>query len=89
MKKLSKLKLHNVAILNDDEMKSIVGGYVSYGLCTTGEYLFTCIADFTPRPTNNPGSVCAKSASAARQKVIRTLQDQCTYDQDVRVTCSM
>lgn len=27
MKKLSKLKLHNVAILNDQEMKCITGGY--------------------------------------------------------------
>ncbi|GEM_PF-3368011 len=27
MKKLSKLKLHNAILLNDNEMKNIVGGY--------------------------------------------------------------
>lgn len=30
MKKLSKLKLHNATLLNDREMKSIVGGYGGY-----------------------------------------------------------
>lgn len=31
MKKLKKLKLHDVSILNDNEMKNIVGGYDSGG----------------------------------------------------------
>lgn len=39
MKKLSKLKLHNVAILNDQEMKCITGGYDDD---VTYTYWFNC-----------------------------------------------
>lgn len=31
MKKLSKLKLHDFSVMNETEMKSIVGGYDGYG----------------------------------------------------------
>jgi natural product precursor len=33
MKKLGKLKLHKAILLNDNEMKNVVGGYDSGGTC--------------------------------------------------------
>lgn len=78
MKKLSRLKLHNVAILNDDEMKCITGGYVnsSYAsdssLCAPGERLYQCyinldgVCDLST--SYSLGAVCAKSSTLAMKK---------------------
>lgn len=88
MKKLSKLKLHNVAILNDDEMKCITGGYgestyVSDSpLCGIGEHLYQCFADFqnnhSPKPetTYSLGAVCAKNRRAAMDMTGENLRSQ-------------
>lgn len=46
MKKLGKLKLHNATLLNDREMKNIVGGYGDgydeYGSSEEKKCKFTC-----------------------------------------------
>lgn len=46
MKKLSKLKLHNATLLNDREMKNIVGGYGDgydgYGSSEEKKCKYTC-----------------------------------------------
>ena len=88
MKKLSKLKLHNVAILNDDEMKCITGGYgestyVSDSpLCGAGEHLYQCYADFqnshSPKPetTYSLGAVCATSTRTAMDMTRNNLHSQ-------------
>lgn len=61
MKKLQKLKLHNVAVMNETEMKNIVGGY-SYGIeatsCST-----TCYDGHTIEITD-----CIGTCTAADEK---------------------
>lgn len=84
MKKLSKLKLHDVAILNDGEMKCITGGYgqgSGYGyssdvsdspLCAEGERLFECFINFDGvcdlGSSYSLGAVCAKGTWEAMRK---------------------
>lgn len=78
MKKLSKLKLHNVAILNDGEMKSITGGYgyssdaSDSSLCASGEHLYQCYINFDCvcdlETSYSLGAVCAKSSWEAMRK---------------------
>lgn len=78
MKKLSKLKLHDVAILNDGEMKCITGGYgySSYAsdssLCAAGERLYQCYINFDGDcdlgTSHSLGAVCATNATQAREK---------------------
>lgn len=79
MKKLSKLKLHNVAELSDAEMKNIVGGAQPSSMCQSNEFLYQCSADFQSGYTTNPettysiGAICAKSRSEANEKARQTL----------------
>lgn len=97
MKKLSKLKLHNVTILNDQEMKCVTGGYEDpYGSksswCAEDERLFQCYIHFTSRYGYNPesshslGAVCAIYQGEA---LLASLRNLASWDiGPYQVTCT-
>lgn len=79
MKKLKRLKLHNAVVLNNIEMKNIVGGYSyggntysgSAGPCPSGQKLFTCnVTMFNDKST---GYACGVTASSTETNVHRDL----------------
>lgn len=68
MKKLEKLKLgKKISLLNDQEMKTITGGYSYSSYCYPGEKLYSCT--ITCGRETVSGGACATSVIDAYYKV--------------------
>ena len=67
MKKISKIVFSDKELLNEKEMKRVLGGESTSSWCVTGEYLYNCKVSFTGNYSDAKeyGSVCASSSAEA------------------------